>query len=68
VDEDATGLHRSSDERVLAGVCGGLAHRFHLPPIVPRIVLLFIPIWPLWLVLYIIAAASLPERPTRQAP
>jgi len=60
-------LYRTVDDRVLAGVCGGLAVRLGLDPSLVRvgyaIVALITGIFPL-LVLYVIMAAVVPEEPT----
>jgi phage shock protein PspC (stress-responsive transcriptional regulator) len=60
-------LYRTVDDRVLAGVCGGLAVRFGLDPSLVRIgyaiVALITGIFPL-LVLYVVMAAVIPEEPT----
>lgn len=60
-------LYRSVDDRVIAGVCGGLAVRLAIDPSLVRIgyaVLAFVTgIFPL-LVLYVIMAAVVPEEPT----
>ena len=60
-------LYRTVDNRVLAGVCGGLAVRLGLDPSLVRIgyaiVALVTGIFPL-LVLYVIMAAVVPEEPT----
>jgi phage shock protein PspC (stress-responsive transcriptional regulator) len=36
IDNRYFALYRSSDERIVFGVCGGFAHRFGMPPIVIR--------------------------------
>ena len=60
-------LYRSVDDRVLAGVCGGLAVRLAVDPSLVRIgyaiVALITGIFPL-LILYVIMAAVVPEEPT----
>jgi phage shock protein C len=60
-------LYRSVDDRVLAGVCGGLAVRMGVDPSLVRIgyaiVALVTGIFPL-LILYVIMAAIVPEEPT----
>ncbi len=60
-------LYRSVDDRVLAGVCGGLAVRLAVDPSLVRIgyaiVALLTGIFPL-LILYVIMAAVVPEEPT----
>lgn len=59
-------LYRSSDDKVIAGVCGGLAHRFDLNVTglrcVVALVALFLSGVPA--VLYAILWAVLKERPT----
>ena len=59
-------LYRSVDDRVIAGVCGGLAARLALDPSLVRIlwvvVALITGFFPL-LVLYVIMAAVVPEEP-----
>ena len=60
-------LYRSVDDRVLAGVCGGIAARLAVDPSLIRIayavVALLTGIFPL-LILYAIMAAVIPEEPT----
>ncbi len=59
-------LYRSVDDRVIAGVCGGLAARLALDPSLVRVVwavlALVTGIFPL-LVVYVIMAAVVPEDP-----
>jgi len=59
-------LYRSVDDRVIAGVCGGLADRLALDPSLVRVVwavlALVTGIFPL-LVVYVIMAAVVPEDP-----
>ncbi len=59
-------LYRSRDDRVIAGVCGGLAARFDADPSLVRlafaIVWLFTGIFPLT-VLYVLAVIIVPEEP-----
>ncbi len=60
-------LYRSVDDRVIAGVCGGLAIRLGADPSLVRIgyviVALVTGVFPL-LILYVIMAAVVPEDPT----
>jgi phage shock protein C len=59
-------LYRSVDDRVIAGVCGGIAARFALDPSLVRVlwvvVALVTAVFPL-LVLYLVMAAVVPEEP-----
>lgn len=55
-----TGFYRSSDAKVVGGVCAGLAHKWNVPVLIPRIacctpLILAYPI--MWL--------TLPEKPTK---
>ena len=60
-------LYRSVDDRVIAGVCGGLAVRLAVDPSLVRvawaIIAILTGIFPL-LVLYVIMAIVVPEEPT----
>ncbi|MDA8236616.1 MAG: PspC domain-containing protein [Chloroflexi bacterium] len=60
-------LYRSVDDRVIAGVCGGLAVRLGMDPSLVRIgyvlLALVTGLFPL-VVLYVIMAAVVPEEPT----
>ncbi|MBR3221032.1 MAG: PspC domain-containing protein [Kiritimatiellae bacterium] len=59
-------IYRSSDEKVIAGVCAGLAHRFDLNATglrwVVALVTLFLSGIPL--IVYLVLWATLKERPT----
>jgi len=59
-------LYRSVDDRVIAGVCGGLANRLALDPSLVRVlwavVALITGVFPL-LIIYVIMAAVVPEDP-----
>jgi phage shock protein PspC (stress-responsive transcriptional regulator) len=63
------GLYRSSDDRVLAGVCGGLADKMGLNStgfrIIFFIVAFFFAAWTLGIIFYVLCWLLLPERPTR---
>lgn len=59
------GLVRSSNEKIIAGVCGGIAHRFGITPREARILWILLSLFPgpMW-VLYVILWILLPEEPT----
>lgn len=59
-------LYRSSDQRILLGVCAGLAHKLGLPIIGVRIVV-FLSLYVLVGWAYFLGAA-LPSLPTKSAP
>lgn len=56
------GFYRSGDDKILAGVCGGLAHKFKMPPLAVRILSIFIPFN---IILYIVGAIAMPVLPTK---
>ena len=57
-------LYRSRDDRMIAGVCGGLAEYFNIDPTIVRLVLLFLTLWGGGGVLvYVLAWIVIPERP-----
>lgn len=60
-----TRLVRSTNHRILAGVCGGLAARFGLSPLAARVIWLVLSLLPgpMW-VLYVIMWFILPQAET----
>lgn len=63
------GLYRSSDDRVLAGVCGGLAHKLGFNSTGLRIIVFivgfFFAAWTLAILAYIVCWILFPERATK---
>ena len=55
------GFYRSSDAKLIGGVCAGLAHKWDVPVLIPRLVFCT----PLFLV-YTIMWLTLPEKPTKR--
>lgn len=56
-------LQKSSTDKKIAGVCGGLAEYFNIDPIIPRAVFLFFLIMGgSGIILYLILALLLPEK------
>lgn len=60
-------LYRSRRDRVLLGVCGGIARYFHVDPVLVRViwVLLSLTSFP-GIIAYIVAAILMPEEPAFQ--
>ena len=57
-------LHRSANNRMIAGVCGGLAQSFGVDPLLVRVVALFllIPLHVFIVLLYLALAILLPVQ------
>lgn len=55
------GFYRSSDAKVVGGVCAGLAHKWDVPVLIPRLAFCT----PLFLV-YAVMWLTLPEKPTKR--
>jgi len=61
-------LYRSSTDRVLGGVCGGVAKYFDRDPLLVRILCVVLCIvWGAGILAYIIAWILIPEEPTAEA-
>jgi len=58
-------LYRSREDRLLAGVAGGIAEYFAIDSTLARVILFLalLPAGPLGLVVYVILAAIIPEAP-----
>jgi phage shock protein C len=55
-------LHKSSSDRVIAGVCGGLGEYFGIDPTIVRIIFVILTIWGgLGILLYVILFLIMPE-------
>ncbi len=57
-------LYRSRRERILLGVCGGIARYFHVDPVVVRVLWVLLSLTPFpGIIAYIVAAIVIPEEP-----
>lgn len=57
-------LYRSEDDRVIAGLCGGLGEFFDIDPTIIRIIFVILTIWGgIGIILYIIGALVVPINP-----
>lgn len=58
-------LYRSAQNKVLAGVCGGIAEYFNIDPVIVRLIfiVLSLPGLVTGLIVYIIAAIIIPKAP-----
>lgn len=54
-------LTKSSSDRALSGVCGGIAEFFGISSFLVRLIFFFVPVSP---ILYVILAVFLPEENT----
>ena len=57
--EEYNGFYRSSDEKMILGFCGGLAHKFNMDPMLVRVLAFLFMGW-----IYLIGLAF-PELPTK---
>jgi phage shock protein PspC (stress-responsive transcriptional regulator) len=64
LDQRYGSIYCSSDQKILLGLGGGLAHKFGVPPAVMRVILFFVPFG----VVAYIAAFFLPKLPTKGVP
>jgi len=65
--EEVKKLYRSTDEKILGGVCGGIGNYFGIDPVLVRIgwvVLTFV--YGMGLLAYIIAWIIIPQEPERK--
>jgi phage shock protein C len=57
-------LYRSTKDRILGGVCGGIAEYFNVDPTIVRILWIFFTLlWGAGLLLYIILWIIMPKKP-----
>ncbi len=61
-------LYRSRQDRMIAGVCGGIGHYLNIDPTLIRLALLLLAIWGGGgILVYIIAWIVIPEEPVAEA-
>ena len=56
-------LYRSRTDRMIGGVCGGLADYFDLDPVIVRLAMVFFAFWGAGFLAYIVGWIMIPERP-----
>jgi phage shock protein C len=58
-------LHRSRNERMIAGVCGGIGEYFSVDPTLIRVIFVVFAVFSggMWLLAYILMAVIMPEEP-----
>ena len=58
-------LYKSSQDKMLAGVCGGVAEYFGIDSTIVRLVMAFLTLWGIvpGIIIYIIAALVIPDDP-----
>ncbi len=64
-------LYKSTSDKKLCGVCGGVAEYFGIDPTIVRIVWVLatcLLTWGAGLLVYVIAAFVIPERPENEPP
>ena len=71
MSDDVKRVYRSKKERMIAGICGGLAEYFHIDPTLVRlifVVLLFFLFPPTMIIIYLILWLLIPQRPEEAKP
>ena len=58
-------LYRSRDEKVIAGVCGGLGSYFGVDPVIIRIVWAILGLSGVGILAYLICWVAIPHEPVR---
>ncbi|HHE46836.1 MAG TPA: PspC domain-containing protein [Bacteroidetes bacterium] len=58
-------LYRSEEDRILAGVCGGLGEHFRIDPVIVRIIMVILALTggPVGILLYLMFWLIIPRRP-----
>lgn len=58
-------LYRSREERMIAGVCGGIGEYLNVDPTLIRLIFVVLGITSIgtWLLIYLVMAIIIPERP-----
>lgn len=57
-------LYRSRNEKIIAGVCGGVAEYFNIDPVIVRIIWVVISLmWGFGILAYLIAWIIIPKKP-----
>ena len=57
-------LYRSGKDKIIAGVCGGIAEYFNIDPVIVRILLILsIFLWGFGILFYLIAWIIIPRNP-----
>ncbi len=57
------GLYRSNDDRIIMGVCGGIAKHYDMDPTLVRILMFIVALTVLGILGYIIMGLVIPEDP-----
>ena len=57
------GLYRSRDDRIILGVCGGLAKHYNMDPTLVRVLMFLFTLTVIGILGYIIIGLVIPEEP-----
>ncbi len=61
--KDVKRLYRSTKDKVLAGVCGGIAEYLNIDPVVVRLIwVIFSLVWGVGIIAYVVAWLIIPAR------
>ena len=56
-------LYRSRKEKIIAGVCGGLAEYFDIDPVIVRLLMVLLFIYGVGIIIYVLAWIMIPMEP-----
>ncbi|MFW9807083.1 MAG: PspC domain-containing protein [Candidatus Thorarchaeota archaeon] len=57
------GLYRSRDDRIIMGVCGGIAKHYHMDPTLVRVLMFLVTLTVIGILGYIVMGLVIPEEP-----
>jgi phage shock protein C len=57
------GLYRSRDDRIIMGVCGGIAKHYNMDPTLVRVLMFLVTLTVIGILGYIIMGLVIPEEP-----
>jgi phage shock protein C len=57
-------IYRSKKDRVIGGICGGIAEYFNIDPVIVRVIAVILAfVWGFGIIAYIIAWIIIPQNP-----
>ena len=62
-EQRSGGLYRSRDDRIIIGVCGGIAKHYNMDPTLVRVLMFIVTLTIIGILGYIILGLVIPEEP-----